>query len=76
MNKIKIGENEVGIIGLCEIFNEIRTLEIEEDALKQVHLREELLKRVKLSNWVPKDKEEDYKEALFEAYKSFCKKLE
>lgn len=52
------------------MFEEIRKLTLDGEALK-----EELLQKVKLYNWVAEDQENEYKIALFEAYKSFCEKL-
>jgi len=70
LKKIKIGDVEVGLVGLDEIFNEIRGLGIEGDVLK-----EEILKKVKLYNWISERQENKIKSALFEAYKSFCEEL-
>lgn len=56
---------EVGIYGLDEIFKEVRVLGIDGDVLK-----EELLKRVKVNNWVPESREEVFATAIFEAYKN------
>lgn len=62
---------EVGIYKLDEIFKEIQALRIKnEDVLK-----EELLKRVKVNNYIPESREEEYKSALLEVYKNFYKKL-
>jgi len=70
LKKIKVGNIKVGLVGLDEIFNEVQALEIDGDVLK-----EDLLKRVKLYNWISEIMKDEYKSALFEAYKSFCEEL-
>jgi hypothetical protein len=71
VKKIKVGALEVGLVGLDEIFKEVRALRIEGDDLK-----EELIKRAKLYNWIREDREGEYKSALFSAYKEFCQKID
>jgi hypothetical protein len=51
------------------VFEEIRKLALNGDTLK-----DELLEKVKLYNWVAEGQENEYKIALLEAYKSFCEK--
>lgn len=70
VKKIKVGEVEVGLIGLDVVFEEIRKLALDGKALK-----DELLQKVKLYNWVAEGQENEYKATLFEAYKSFCDEL-
>lgn len=71
VKKIKVGDIEVGLLGLDKIFKEVRVLGIEGDALK-----EELLKMVKVNNYIPEGRESEYKVAIFEAYKTFYKEID
>ena len=64
---IKVGNGEVGIIDLRKILTEVYLLGIEDEPV----LKEELLKRVKEKNYIPKGKEELYAEALWREYRSF-----
>lgn len=70
VKRIKVGDIEVGLLGLDKIFKEVRALGIDSDVLK-----EELLKRVKIYNYVPERREGEYTIAILKAYKTFCKKL-
>ena len=71
VKKIKIEGVEVGLIGLDVVFEEVRKRGLVGDAL-----REELFKKVRLYNWVAENKKDEYKAALFGAYKSFCEELD
>jgi len=66
---INIGGTEIGLYRLEEIFKEIRGLGIDGAVLK-----EELLKKVKVDNYIPEGREGEYKSAIFEVYKTFCEK--
>ena len=66
------GGVEIGIYGLEEIFKEVRELGIDEDDA----LAEELMKRVKLQNWVPRENEAEVSKAIFDAYATFCTQAE
>jgi len=68
---INIGGTEIGLYRLEEIFKEVRALGIDGDVLK-----EELLRRVKDDNYIPEGREGEYKAAIFEVYKTFCKKTD
>ena len=78
VRRIKVGSLEVGLVRLDEIFKEVRALEIEVVSTTgdENVLKEELLKRVKLYNWIHGDREGEYKSALFEVYKTFCKEID
>ena len=66
---INIGGTEIGLYRLEEIYKEVRGLGIDGDVLK-----EELLKRVKIENYIPEGREGEYKSAIFEIYKTFFEK--
>jgi len=72
VKKIKVGSVEVGLIGLDMIFEEVRGLEINNSNV----LKEELLKRVKSYNCITETRENEFARAIFEAYRSFCKKAD
>jgi len=65
---IKVGEIDVGIMGLNRVFQEIATLGITDET----RLKDELVASVrKAGNYIAKSKEQDYREALLREYKSF-----
>lgn len=68
---INIGGTEVGLYRLEEIYKEVCGLGIDGEVLKG-----ELLKRVKVDNWIPESKEREFATAIFKAYESFCKKVD
>lgn len=70
MKKIEIGGAEIGLYGLEEVFEEVKQLGIADDILK-----EELLKRVKVYNHIPEDREDQYRTAVFEAYQTFLAEI-
>ncbi len=51
-------------------FKEIRKLGINDNILK-----EELLKRVKVSSYIPESREREFTTTIFETYKTFCKEI-
>jgi hypothetical protein len=63
--KIMIDGKETGIDQLDWIIDEVKKLKISDDAA----IREELLKRTKVLNYVPTKKAEAYGEALLVEYK-------
>ena len=62
------GGIEVGIYKLEEIFEKVRSLGINDSKT----LKEELLKRIKRNTWILEGKEEEFSEAILDAYKNFC----
>ncbi len=68
IQKILIDGIEVGIYKLNETFKEVKKLVLDEDALKK-----EILRRIRVNNYVPKNKENEYLKAIFDAYKDFIK---
>jgi hypothetical protein len=65
--KIMIDGKETGIDQLDWIIDEVKKLRLSGDAA----IREELLKRTKVLNYVPTKKAEAYGGALLEVYKKF-----
>jgi len=63
--KIMIDDKETGIDQLDWIIDEVKKLKISDDTA----IREELLKRTKMLNYVPTKKAEAYGEALMVEYK-------
>ncbi|MCX7703739.1 MAG: hypothetical protein N2234_06545 [Planctomycetota bacterium] len=63
--RIKVGDSEVGIAGLDEIIAAVRKLGVSDEQ----EIKRELIERVKRRNWVPKEVEREYAEALFKEYK-------
>lgn len=67
IKRINIKGSQVGIVGLDDIFAELKKQYLtDENVLKQI-----LLQRVKDQNYVPSSVEEDYKTALYREYKRF-----
>ena len=65
--QISIGGDIIGITGLDEIFEEIKTSGVKGDsALKQL-----IFEKVEARNYVPNKSEDVYREDLFDEYKVF-----
>jgi hypothetical protein len=65
--QIRIGGNTIGIIGLDEIFVEVKDAEARGNkALKQL-----IFEKVKVKNYVPPQLEDRYREDLFDEYRVF-----
>ncbi len=65
--QIRIGGSTIGIIGVDEIFTEVKASTVKDDkALKQL-----ILEKVKEKNYVPPQLEDLYREDLFDEYKVF-----
>jgi hypothetical protein len=67
VKQIQIGGVTVGIVGLREVLDQLHRL----DRSPGPEAAEELLTMVKTRNWVARDSEEDYKEALLREYASY-----
>ncbi len=63
--RVLIDGRETGIDQLDFIFEEVRKLGLKDDAV----LAEEIMKRVKVFNYVPSKKEALYREALLREYR-------
>jgi hypothetical protein len=63
--RILIGEKEIGIEKLDQIIDEVRGMNLSDDAA----IRYELLRRTKASNYVPTKLSNEYGETLLKEYK-------
>jgi len=70
IRKIEAGGLIVGIAMLDEVIREVQDLGL----LSEPEIRGELLKRVNLSNYVPKSAEDAYAAALLREYRSALEK--
>jgi hypothetical protein len=66
LRHIVIKGSPVGINGLDQIIEELKALDLTDEA----RIKQELVDRVKAANYVPKSVENDYKEALFRVYRA------
>ncbi len=66
VKQIEINGKLIGIDHLDDIIAEVRALDLSDDAT----ITEELLKRVKRSNYVPTSRTREYGEALLKEYKA------
>lgn len=69
MTQVKIGDVSVGLVALEPIFEQFH----QEGRQDGPGLDEDLMKNVKLYNYVPPSAEERYKAALLEEYERFCR---
>lgn len=67
IRKVNVGEIVVGISMLDNIMSEVKDLEIQ----GKKEIGDELLKRVKIYNYVPKPAEEQYRIALIEEFETY-----
>jgi hypothetical protein len=65
VRKLNIGGQSIGISQLDPVIKEVQTLKLENENM----IKDELLKRIKIYNYVPPTGEEEYKHAIFEEYK-------
>ena len=68
--QIGIGGETIGLIGLNQIFEQLRILGRPSDA----SVEDELLKMVAAKNYVPPKAEDEYRVALRREYARFCSK--
>jgi hypothetical protein len=61
------GNTQVGLIGLKEIFDELKTQKEEPESI----LKERLVERAARKHYIPDSIEEDYRKALFREFKKF-----
>ncbi len=69
ITEVKIGEVPVGLAALEPIFEELH----QQGRRDEAGLDDEILKAVKLYNYVPPSAEESYKTSLLEEYEKFCR---
>jgi hypothetical protein len=65
VKKINIDGDLVGIVMLDSIIADVSKLDIDDEK----EIKEELLRKVKIYNYVPPREEDEYKDALFSEYK-------
>lgn len=65
VKKLNIGGNLIGISNLDSIIEEVSRLELDDEK----DIKKELLKRVKIYNYISPASEKDYEDALFGEYK-------
>jgi small redox-active disulfide protein 2 len=65
VSKVEIGGNPVGIIDLEDIFHEVRT----EGPKDADHLKDLIMDKVKVKNYIPHHLEPAYREDLYEEYR-------
>jgi hypothetical protein len=65
---IRVGTRKVGIVGLDDAFKAVAKLGLSDHPT----IRNELLTRIRKSNYVPGSAEEEYGDALLRAYRRFC----
>jgi len=63
---IIVGSKKVGILGLEEVFSEVKSLNLSEEETK-----EKILKRISEKNYIPVGARDLFKDALFREYKKF-----
>jgi hypothetical protein len=64
---VLVGNTQVGLIGLKEIFDELKTKKDEPESV----LKERLAERAARKNYIPDSIKEDYRKALFREFKKF-----
>lgn len=69
VKRVNISGFVVGIAQMDEIMNEVYGMNLD-DTRK---IREELLRLVKIYNYVPSGSEDEYADAILEEYKKYCK---
>lgn len=65
---VKIGGQKIGLIGLTEIFESLKHKNISDES----DLRVQLLQHVRIQNYVPNSKADEYAQALLREYKTFA----
>ncbi len=63
-----IGGIKIGLIGLSDIFEEVKTKNLTDEA----EIKNHFLEQVKVQNYVPDSKRDEYVEALLREYKKFA----
>jgi hypothetical protein len=64
---VLVGNTQVGLIGLKEIFDELKTQKNEPESV----LKARLVERAARKNYIPDSIKEDYRKALFREFKKF-----
>jgi hypothetical protein len=64
---VRVGNNQVGLIGLKAIFEELKTKRNE----SETNLKEMLVEKAEEKNYIPNSVKEEYKKALFREFRKF-----
>jgi len=64
---VRVGNNQVGLIGLKAIFEELKTKRNE----SETNLKEMLVEKAGEKNYIPNSVKEEYKKALFREFRKF-----
>jgi small redox-active disulfide protein 2 len=67
VTKVMIGGNPVGVIGLEDIFSELKS----EGLTDTERTKDLILKKVKVNNYIPRHLEDAYRQDLFEEYRVY-----
>jgi len=70
IKKLALSSGEVGIVNLESILKEVADLKLVDDNA----IKKELLKRVKIYNYVASSADNEYSEALLRAYKKLLRR--
>lgn len=70
IRNIKVGNVLVGLSRLSEIFDEVSNLGLEDESI----IMNELLKKVRIYNYVPSNSDEEYAKALLVEYRKEVRK--
>jgi len=68
ISKIRIRGQKIGFVGLAEIFENITSMNLSDEA----KLKSRLIELVMHNNYIPQNQEEEYARALVIEYKKFC----
>jgi hypothetical protein len=72
VKKVIVGGSSVGIAQLDDILNEVYRMRLNDTS----RVRKELLRLVKIYNYVPSSAEGEYADALIEEYRKLCRTKE
>lgn len=65
---VSIGGMKIGLIGLAEIFATLRQMNLSDES----ELKNQMLEQVRIQNYVPDSRAEDYAQTLLREYKKFA----
>jgi small redox-active disulfide protein 2 len=68
ISQIRIGQRQVGLIGLKDALTEVRSLELDSPEA----IRTEIIQRLREANYIAPQVEAEYGEAVLREYRRFC----
>ncbi len=68
VSMVIIGGHKIGLIGLSEIFETLKKMNLSDES----EIKNQLLEQVKVQNYVPDSKREEYARTLLREYKKFA----